>query len=44
MPVYLLFLVLFFWLPFVALWVTHRAALWRYRKTIALSRFCLLAP
>jgi lycopene cyclase domain-containing protein len=36
MPVYLLFIAVFFWLPLALLWGTHRALLWRYRKTIAL--------
>ena len=36
MPVYLVFLAIFFWLPLVALWVTHRELLWRYRRTLAL--------
>jgi lycopene cyclase domain-containing protein len=36
MPIYLVFLTLFFWIPLVVLWATHRALLWRYRKTIAL--------
>ncbi len=36
MPVYLLFLSLFFGVPLVILWTTHRAVLWRYRKTVAL--------